>query len=86
MNLGLHPIAQGGIDQLVPSDEPLAFEERADDDRLEMMTVAIDFEVVAGQSRLDVTFYVLWSHHAAILGGIGQNASKGLFQAGTGQE
>ena len=86
MNLGLHPITQCGVDQLVPGDETFAVEEWADNDCLEVMAIAIDFDVVAGQASLDIAFYVLWSHHAAILGGLGQNASKGLFQARTGQK
>ncbi|MFM1849424.1 MAG: hypothetical protein RL446_263 [Pseudomonadota bacterium] len=81
MNLGLHAIAQGGIDQLMPCNESLALKEWANDNRLEVVTVTVDRDVVTAEAGLNVVLNVLWSDHAAILGGIGQNAPKGLLKA-----
>src|SRR5688500_18492208 len=40
VDFGLHPVAEGGIDQLVASDRTLAGEGGADDDGFEVLAVA----------------------------------------------
>src|SRR5690606_4047876 len=49
VDLGVHAVAQRGIDELVPGDAAFAFEGRADDDGFEVGTVASDGDVIAGQ-------------------------------------
>lgn len=65
-----HAIAERRIDELVPLDRPLAFEGRRHDRREEMLAVAFDFQMSAGETAGDVLLDLFGSrqHEGAPVG------------------
>ena len=61
MDLLAHAIAERAVHQLVALDPAQALECRTDDQRLEMLPVAVDLDLVAGKSGLDRALDVVGS-------------------------
>ena len=66
VDLRVHAGAERVVDQAVLLDHVLAGESRADDHRLEMLAVAVQFDVVARQFLGDPAFDVVGSNHARL--------------------
>src|SRR5688500_14893005 len=62
-----HALAERAIDQLVALDAAFAGELRRDDHGLEVLAVADDFDVLAGESALDAALHAFGSDHVQVL-------------------
>ena len=59
MDLLPHALTQGGVDQLVALDPVAAGERARYDQRLEVLPVAADLDVLAGEAGFDAAFDAL---------------------------
>src|SRR5690606_3248569 len=83
VDLGLHAVAQGLVDQLVAGDQALARNGGADDQRLEMRAVAIDVQVVAGQVVGNVLAYLFRGRQHEVNSVIYSLMRAGVAKSGT---
>ena len=96
MDFSLHAITQGGINQLMPGNWPLAIEGCAHNDRFKMMAIALHLEMLTSQALGDITANVFRSHHSRYCTGrarinlknsggglriLAQHAQENFFQA-----
>src|SRR5574340_141512 len=79
VDLGVHAGAERVVDQAVLLDHVLAGKGRADDHRLEMLAVAVQFDVVARQLLGDPAFDVFGGNHVSCLACFDAAACKGRF-------
>src|SRR5437764_1466543 len=63
VDLLAHAVAERGVNQLVPLHAATALESRRYDERLEVLAVARDLAVPAGEARLDAGLDALCAHH-----------------------
>jgi hypothetical protein len=63
VDLLAHAVSERAVHQLVPLHQPLALEKPRDDQRFEVLPVAVHFEGFALEACGDVAFDVVGSHH-----------------------
>lgn len=63
MDFLAHAVAERRVNQLVALHPIAALERPADDHRLEMLAIANDFEVLAGEPAADSLLHAFWRNH-----------------------